>query len=123
MTRLLGFEIPFAPDPRYPTLFVGGRVTKSDQPELSGKVIRYGWGEGCPWLVEWDREVRFGPVNWNHVYATGLEPSASRIHTHLGEELRHEHVCIICEHGGHQVDQTHACMCGAECEWEEWRTP
>ena len=116
---------PFAPDSRYPNLFVGSRVTKfpPHEPELGGKVIKYDFGAGCPWVVEWDREVRFKPPNWEHVYRSRLAPSVSRIHVHLGEELQHEHACIICEHGGHQVDQTHACMCGAECEWEEWRTP
>lgn len=52
---------PFAPDSRYPNLFVGSRVTKfpPHEPELGGKVIKYDFGAGCPWVVEWDREVRF----------------------------------------------------------------
>jgi hypothetical protein len=86
MTRLLGFEIPFAPDARYPTLFVGGRVTKFPPygvPPLAGKVVKYEFGAGCPWVVEWDRDVLWGSA-------------PRRNHVHLGEELRHEHACIVC---------------------------
>jgi hypothetical protein len=108
MTHPIGFEIP---DSRYPTLFVGGRVTKFPPhvPELGGKVVKYEFGAGCPWVVEWDREVSFRVSVWG----PGISQS-SRIHVHLGEELRHEHVCIVCEHNRHRVDHTHECVCGVE---------
>lgn len=111
----LDFLIPFVPDSRYPTLFVGGRVTKFPlygEPPMAGKVVKYDFGAGCPWVVEWDREVRF------ECRSSG-GPRVSRTHVHLGEELRHEHACIVCEHGGHQVDQTCECVCGYRMEAKE----
>ncbi len=66
---------PAVIDARYPHLSVGARVVHAKQKHLGGTVIRYGWGEGRPWMVRWDRGTTFDGVTYHET------------HPHLGWEL------------------------------------
>ena len=65
-------------DDRYPHLYVGARVClDGSQPDFPGTVIRYGYGDGAPWIVKWDRVSTFdGGLTYTDCYP------------HLGGELK-----------------------------------